>query len=81
MVRWKVLDYRVGENYEYAVVGEPKRISLDSFKNKQLPVGSVILQRLETVHHYDTSKLIVSPEFQINSTHRHTLRAFFFDPR
>ena len=56
----------LGENYEYAVVGEPKRRFLWILsRTKQLPVGvySDLLQRLETVHHYDTSKLIVSPEF------------------
>jgi len=54
----------LGENYEYAVVGEPKRKFLWILsRTKTLPADlyNEILERLETIHHYDTSKLIKTP--------------------
>tara|TARA_B100000886_G_scaffold333899_1_gene288646 strand:+ start:135 stop:668 length:534 start_codon:yes stop_codon:yes gene_type:complete len=54
----------LGKNYEYAVVGEPKRNFLWILsRTKAMPTAlyNEILQRLESVHHYDTSKLIKTP--------------------
>ena len=54
----------LGENYEYAVIGEPSRKYLWILsRSKTLPESTYteILNRLDTVHHYDTSKLFKSP--------------------
>ena len=54
----------LGENYEYAVVGEPKRRFLWILsRSKTLPLSTYtkILNNLEKIHHYDTSKLIKTP--------------------
>lgn len=54
----------LGENYEYAVVGEPSRKYLWILsRTETLPEGvyNGILERLESVHHYDTSKLLKTP--------------------
>ncbi len=54
----------LGENYEYAVIGEPKRKFLWILsRTKELPESlyNDILERLEAKHHYDTSKLIKTP--------------------
>ena len=54
----------IGENYEYAVVGEPKRKFLWILsRSKTLPLSTYtkILKNLEEKHHYDTSKLIKTP--------------------
>lgn len=54
----------LGENYEYAVVGEPSRKFLWILsRSKTLPLNlyTDILDRLENIHHYDTTKLIKTP--------------------
>lgn len=54
----------LGENYEYAVIGEPKRKFLWILsRTKTLPESlyNELLDRLENKHHYDTSKLIKTP--------------------
>jgi len=51
----------LGENYEYAVVGHPERKYLWILcreKNMDGAVYEGILERLRTVHGYDTSRLI-----------------------
>ena len=56
----------LGENYEYAVVGEPNRKFLWILsRTKTLPQETYgyIIDRLENVHHYDTSKLKISETF------------------
>jgi apolipoprotein D and lipocalin family protein len=54
----------LGDNYEYAVIGEPKRRFLWILSRTKTMSDSVyqeILNKLETLHHYDTSKLIKTP--------------------
>ena len=56
----------LGNNYEYAVVGEPNRKFLWILsRTKTLPQETYdyIIDRLENVHHYDTSKLEISETF------------------
>ena len=54
----------LGDNYEYAVIGEPKRRFLWILsRTKEMPAElyNELLYKLETIHHYDTSKLIKTP--------------------
>ncbi len=54
----------LGENYDYVVIGEPKRKFLWILsRTKTLPkeLYDELIQKLETNHHYDTSKLLQTP--------------------
>ena len=54
----------LGENYEYAVIGEPKRKYLwilSRTKTLSEERYTSLLNKLENIHHYDTSKLIRTP--------------------
>ena len=54
----------LGENYEYAVVGHPKRTYLwilSRTPTMSPDLYDTLLERLEKKHHYDTSKLIKTP--------------------
>ena len=56
----------IGDNYEYAVVGEPKRKFLWILsRTKRLPDSTYanLLDKIENVHHYDVSKLRLSRVF------------------
>ena len=56
----------LGDNYEYAVVGEPNRKFLwilSRTKNLPQETYDYLIDRLENVHHYDTSKLKISETF------------------
>jgi apolipoprotein D and lipocalin family protein len=53
----------IGENYEYAVIGEPKRNFLWILsRTKRLPpeTYNMLLDRIENVHHFDLGKLRMS---------------------
>jgi len=55
----------LGKDYEYAVVGHPKREYLWILSRTKVMNSAVyngILHRLETVHKYDTSRLISTPQ-------------------
>ena len=56
----------IGENYEYAVVGEPKRKFLWILsRTKRLPQDTyeMLLDRIKNVHHFDLDKLRMSKVF------------------
>ena len=55
----------LGKDYEYAVVGHPKREYLWILSRTKVMDSTVyngILHRIETVHKYDTSMLISTPQ-------------------
>ena len=56
----------IGKNYEYAVVGEPKREFLWILsRTKRLPqeTYNMLLERIKNVHHFDLDKIKMSKVF------------------